>query len=69
MNNLNTLIQRIETLNRILLSLNKETIPTPCIYPNRTNNIDFSRYNQLIKQKELEVNSLIENNDKILFWC
>lgn len=69
MNNLNTLIKRIETLNRILLSFSKETIPTPYIYPNQTNNIDFNRYNQLIKQKELEVNSLIENNDKILFWC
>ena len=69
MNDLNTLIKRIETLNRILLSFNKETIPAPYIYPNRTNNIDFNRYNQLIKQKELEVNNLIENNNKPLFWC
>lgn len=69
MNNLNTLIKRIETLNRILLSFNEETIPTPYICPNRTNNIDFNRYNQLIKQKELEVNNLIENNNKPLFWC
>ena len=69
MNDLNTLIKRIETLNRILLSFNKETIPILHIYPNRTNNIDFNRYNQLIKQKELEVNNLIENNNKPLFWC
>ena len=47
----------------------EETIPTPYICPNRTNNIDFNRYNQLIKQKELEVNNLIENNNKPLFWC
>lgn len=69
MNDLNTLIKRIETLNRILLFFNKETIPALYIYPNQTNNIDFNRYNQLIKQKELEVNNLIENNNKPLFWC